>query len=327
MNEARERFGRIDVLMNNAGINPTDDGSVLETALEVWQRVQDVNLRGVFLCCKHGIPHLLERRRRLGDQRRLLRREMGAAVSQISYTASKGAVLSLSRELGVEFAAAAYASTRSARARSTRRCCRALCQGPRAGAKRPRPHPDGPLRRAGEIARAALFLASDDSATSPPRPSSSTAASRRLPDAGIAAGAVRPLAEEFAPDRGRLDRSSSLAGGWQACPARRSRPAAGTALVRVVVTSPAALVTPTQGSERASERPDARTARDASRLNQAQGRRQASRSGLGGGRTSAWSCAERRPRRRATRQNRQRAGNRAPRAVRSPARRAQSSRG
>ena len=57
--------------MNNAGINPTDDGSVLDTALEAWQRVQDVNLRSVFLCCKHGIPHLLEARRRLGDQRRL----------------------------------------------------------------------------------------------------------------------------------------------------------------------------------------------------------------------------------------------------------------
>ena len=57
---AREEMGRIDVLMNNAGINPTDDESVLETSLEAWQRVQDVNLRGVFLCCKHGIPHLLD---------------------------------------------------------------------------------------------------------------------------------------------------------------------------------------------------------------------------------------------------------------------------
>ena len=72
-----EEMGRIDVLMNNAGINPTDDESVLDTTLEAWQRVQDVNLRGVFLCCKHGIPHLLLGDGGSVDKRRLLRRRDG----------------------------------------------------------------------------------------------------------------------------------------------------------------------------------------------------------------------------------------------------------
>ena len=97
----------IDVLFNNAGISPDDDASVLDTTLEAWQRVQDVNLKSVFLCCKHGIPHLLEND---GPHRGSVINTasfvavMGAATSQISYTASKGGVLAMSRELGVEFA-------------------------------------------------------------------------------------------------------------------------------------------------------------------------------------------------------------------------------
>ena len=71
--QVRERYGRIDVLFNNAGISPPDDASVLETSLEAWERVQAVNLRSVFLCCKHGIPHLLDERRRLGHQHGLVR--------------------------------------------------------------------------------------------------------------------------------------------------------------------------------------------------------------------------------------------------------------
>ncbi len=100
----RAEMGRIDVLFNNAGINPTDDGSVTETGLDAWQRVQDVNVRSVFLCCKHGIPHLLETGGGSVINTASFVAVMGAAVSQISYTASKGAVLSMSRELGIEFA-------------------------------------------------------------------------------------------------------------------------------------------------------------------------------------------------------------------------------
>jgi len=100
----RQELGQIDVLFNNAGINPNDDTTVLETSLEAWQRVQDVNVRSVFLCCKHGIPHLLESGGGSVINTASFVAVSGAAVSQISYTASKGAVLSLSRELAVEFA-------------------------------------------------------------------------------------------------------------------------------------------------------------------------------------------------------------------------------
>jgi NAD(P)-dependent dehydrogenase (short-subunit alcohol dehydrogenase family) len=159
-----EEYGRIDVLMNNAGINPTDDGSVLETSLESWQRVQDVNLRGVFLCCKHGIPHLLEAGGGSVINVASFVAVMGAAVSQGSYTASKGAVLALTRELGVEFAA-----------RGVR--VNALCPGPvntpllkelfskdpERAAKRLVHIPMGRFGEPEEIASAALFLASDES--------------------------------------------------------------------------------------------------------------------------------------------------------------------
>ncbi len=92
------------MLFNNAGISPDDDVSVLDTSLEAWQRVQDVNLKSVFLCCKHGIPHLLDAGGGSVINTASFVAVMGAATSQISYTASKGGVLSLSRELGVEFA-------------------------------------------------------------------------------------------------------------------------------------------------------------------------------------------------------------------------------
>lgn len=102
--EVVRRTGRIDVLFNNAGIAIPDDRSVLETGLDAWNRVIDVNLTSVFLCCKHGIPHLLESGGGSVINTASLVAAMGSAASQIAYTASKGGVLALSRELGVEFA-------------------------------------------------------------------------------------------------------------------------------------------------------------------------------------------------------------------------------
>ena len=160
----REELGRINVLFNNAGISPSDDASVLDTTLEAWERVQAVNLRSVFLCCKHGIPHLLDAGGGSVINTASFVAVLGAATSQISYTASKGGVLALSRELGIEFA------RRGVRVN-------ALCPGPvdtpllqelyandpeQAG-RRLVHVPIGRFARADEIANAALFLASDES--------------------------------------------------------------------------------------------------------------------------------------------------------------------
>jgi NAD(P)-dependent dehydrogenase (short-subunit alcohol dehydrogenase family) len=182
---ARSEFGHIDVLFNNAGISPDDDVSVLDTSLEAWQRVQDVNLKSVFLCCKHGIPHLLDAGGGSVINTASFVAVIGAATSQISYTASKGAVLSLSRELGVEFA------RRGVRVN-------ALCPGPvdtpllrelyasdPAKAARRLIHiPVGRFALASEIASAALFLASDESAY--------VTASTFMVDGGISAAYVTP---------------------------------------------------------------------------------------------------------------------------------------
>ena len=162
--ETAERYGGIDVLYNNAGISPADDASVLETEPDAWQRVQDVNTKGVFLCCKFGIPYLLERGGGSVINVASFVAILGAATSQISYTASKGAVLSLSRELGVQFARQGVRVN-------------ALCPGPvetplllrifgddPAAYERRRVHlPMGRLAKPREIVNAALFLASDES--------------------------------------------------------------------------------------------------------------------------------------------------------------------
>jgi NAD(P)-dependent dehydrogenase (short-subunit alcohol dehydrogenase family) len=159
-----ERFGGVDVLYNNAGISPGDDASVLDTSVEAWQRVQDVNTKGVFLCCKHGIPYLLERGGGSVINVASFVAILGAATSQISYTASKGAVLSMSKELGVQFARQGVRVN-------------ALCPGPvetplllaiyggdpAAFARRQVHWPTGRLGKPREIVNAALFLASDES--------------------------------------------------------------------------------------------------------------------------------------------------------------------
>src|SRR5215216_3116449 len=182
---ASEEYGHVDVLFNNAGISPADDVSVIDTSLEAWQRVQDVNLKSVFLCCKHGILHLLEAGGGSVINTASFVAVMGAATSQISYTASKGGVLSLSRELGVEFA------RRGVRVN-------ALCPGPvntpllqelfakdpEKAARRLVHVPMGRFAQAREIANAALFLASDES--------SYVTASTFLVDGGLSGAYVTP---------------------------------------------------------------------------------------------------------------------------------------
>jgi NAD(P)-dependent dehydrogenase (short-subunit alcohol dehydrogenase family) len=181
----RDELGGIHVLFNNAGISPDDDTSVLETSLEAWQRVQDVNLKSVFLCCKHGIPHLLEGGGGSVVNTASFVAVMGAATSQISYTASKGGVLAMTRELGVEFA------RRGVRVN-------ALCPGPidtpllrelfakdPEKARRRLVHvPMGRFGRADEIANGVLFLASDES--------SFMTATTFLVDGGLSAAYVTP---------------------------------------------------------------------------------------------------------------------------------------
>jgi NAD(P)-dependent dehydrogenase (short-subunit alcohol dehydrogenase family) len=161
---AREEYGRIDVLFNNAGASPPEDGSVLETSLETWQWVQDVNLKSVFLCCRHGIPHLLETGGGSVVNTASFVASMGAATSQIAYSAAKGGVLAMSRELGVQFARDGVRVN-------------ALCPGPvntpllqelyaddpEERQRRMVHLPMGRFAEAHEIAKGALFLASDDS--------------------------------------------------------------------------------------------------------------------------------------------------------------------
>jgi NAD(P)-dependent dehydrogenase (short-subunit alcohol dehydrogenase family) len=178
------RFGRLDVLYNNAGIMPGDDGSVHLTEKRVWDLVLDVNVKGVAFGCKHGIPAMLENGGGSVINVASFVAWMGAATSQTAYTASKGAVLSMTREIAVEYARKGIR-------------CNALCPGPietpllmqllsdEEKRRRRFVHiPMGRLGQAEEIARAALFLASDDS-------SFMTGASL-IVDGGVTAAYVTP---------------------------------------------------------------------------------------------------------------------------------------
>ena len=181
-----EVYGGIDVLFNNAGISPADDDSILTTGLDAWKRVQDVNLTSVYLCCKYGIPHLQKRGGGSIINTASFVAVLGSATSQISYTASKGGVLAMSRELAVQFA------------RENIRV-NALCPGPvntpllierfakdpERAARRLVHVPMGRFGEPEEIANAVLFLASDDA--------SFVTATTFMVDGGVHGAYVTPL--------------------------------------------------------------------------------------------------------------------------------------
>jgi len=183
--ETAERYGGIDVLYNNAGIMPEDDASILDTEPDAWQRVQDVNTKGVYLCCKFGIPYLLERGGGSVINVASFVALVGAATSQISYTASKGAVLSMSRELAVEFAKEGVRVNALSPGPVETPLLLRLFESDENAAQRRLVHvPMGRMARPEEIVAGALFLASDDS--------SYVTGTTFLVDGGLTASYVTP---------------------------------------------------------------------------------------------------------------------------------------
>jgi NAD(P)-dependent dehydrogenase (short-subunit alcohol dehydrogenase family) len=182
---ANRTYGSVDIAFNNAGISPPDDDSILETGIEAWRRVQEVNLTSVYLCCKAVLPYMLEQKRGSIINTASFVAVMGAATSQISYTASKGGVLAMSRELGVQFARDGIRVN-------------ALCPGPvntpllqelfakdpERAARRLVHIPVGRFAEPDEIANAVVFLGSDES--------SFITASQFLVDGGISGAYVTP---------------------------------------------------------------------------------------------------------------------------------------
>jgi NAD(P)-dependent dehydrogenase (short-subunit alcohol dehydrogenase family) len=183
---AQREYGSVDIAFNNAGISPPEDDSILDTGLEAWRRVQEVNLTSVYLCCREVIPYMRRQGKGSIINTASFVAVMGAATSQISYSASKGGVLSMSRELGVQFAREGIRVN-------------ALCPGPvntpllrelfakdAERARRRLVHvPMGRFAEPEEIAAAVAFLASDDS--------SFITASTFLVDGGISGAYVTPL--------------------------------------------------------------------------------------------------------------------------------------
>jgi NAD(P)-dependent dehydrogenase (short-subunit alcohol dehydrogenase family) len=183
---AKDTYGSVDIAFNNAGISPPEDDSILDTDLEAWRRVQEVNLTSVYLCCKAALPYMLEQGRGSIINTASFVAVMGAATSQISYSASKGGVLSMSRELGVQFARQGVRVN-------------ALCPGPvntpllqelfasdpERAARRLVHVPMGRFAEPEELADAVLFLASDESTF--------ITASTFLVDGGISGAYVTPL--------------------------------------------------------------------------------------------------------------------------------------
>jgi NAD(P)-dependent dehydrogenase (short-subunit alcohol dehydrogenase family) len=183
---AKDTYGSVDIAFNNAGISPPEDDSILDTDLDAWRRVQEVNLTSVYLCCKAVLPYMIEQQRGSIINTASFVAVMGAATSQISYSASKGGVLSMSRELGVQFARQGIRVN-------------ALCPGPvntpllqelfakdAERAQRRLVHvPMGRFAEPEEIANAVLFLASDEA--------SFITANTFLVDGGISGAYVTPL--------------------------------------------------------------------------------------------------------------------------------------
>jgi len=184
IDRATQAFGGLHVLYNNAGIFPADDGGTLDTPEATWDRVMDVNLKGVWLCCRHGIPAMLASGGGSIINVASFVALMGAATAQIAYTASKGGVLSMTREIAVEYARKGIRANALCPGPIETPLLAELLSDPARRARRMVHIPIGRLGQAQEIANAALFLASDES-------SLMTGASLVV-DGGITASYVTP---------------------------------------------------------------------------------------------------------------------------------------